>query len=56
VEAVDAIDLDRPCTPRQLIDLLRARTFPPYRGAYFTAPDGRRIYLRLELIPEDRYE
>ena len=36
-----------------LIDILRARTFPPHRGAYFVA-DGSRIYLRLELEREDR--
>ncbi len=48
VEAVDRIDLDREYRARELIDLLRARTFPPYRGAYFEA-GGRRVYLRLNL-------
>ena len=45
---LDPIDLDTPCTPRELIDRLRARSFAPHDGAYFV-DNGRRIYLRLEL-------
>ncbi len=48
VERIDRIDLDRTCTARELIDILRARTFPPYDGAYFEV-DGRRYQLRVEL-------
>jgi methionyl-tRNA formyltransferase len=48
VDAVDEVDLDRAYPARQLIDLLRARTFPPHRGAWFRDGD-RRVYLRLEL-------
>jgi methionyl-tRNA formyltransferase len=51
VAQIDRIDLDRSYTGRELIDLLRARTFPPYRNAYFQE-NGRRIFLRLELDPE----
>lgn len=52
VEKIDRIDLDRNYTGRQLIDTLRARTFPPYPGAYFQ--DGeRKVYLRLELLYEE---
>lgn len=48
VERVDRIDLDRKYTARELINILRARTFPPYRGAYFV--DGKkRVYLSLSL-------
>lgn len=48
VEKLDAIDLDAHYTARQLIDILRARTFPPYRGAYFR--DGRRkIFVEIRL-------
>jgi methionyl-tRNA formyltransferase len=54
--ALDEIDLDRRYTGRELIDLLRARTFPPYPGAYFRAADGGKIYLRLELLPEAEFE
>lgn len=52
---IDRIDLDRHYTARQLIDILRARTFAPYNGAYFEA-DGKRIYMRLELWPEEKNE
>lgn len=45
---IDRIDLDRSYRARDLIDLLRARTFPPHDGAYFE-DRGRRVYLRLEL-------
>lgn len=50
---LDHIDLERHYTGRELIDLLRARTFPPYRNAYFQDDKtGRRVFLRLELDPE----
>lgn len=52
VEAVDEIDLDETCRARDLIDLIRARTFPPYPGAYARI-DGKKVYLRLELIREE---
>ena len=48
LSAIDRIDLDGKYTARELIDLIRARSFPPWPGAYFEA-DGRRVYLRLEL-------
>lgn len=48
VEHIDHIDLDQTYTARALIDVLRARTFPPHRGAYFIAND-RKVYLRLHL-------
>ncbi len=51
VAPIDRIDLDRSYTGRELIDLLRARTFPPYRNVYFQE-NGRRVFLRLELDPE----
>ena len=52
VENIDRIELDTTYTARELIDLLRARTFPPYPGAYFEQ-GGRRIYLRLYLAEAD---
>lgn len=52
IERIDRIDLDQTYTARQLINILRARTFPPYRGAYFEE-DGKRVYLRLELDTYD---
>lgn len=56
VAAIDAIDLGAPTTARALLDLLRARTFPPYPGAYFRAPDGRRVDVRVELTPDSEGE
>ncbi len=51
VDRVDRIDPDREVRARDLIDIIRARTFPPYKGAYLDLPD-RRVYLRLELSEE----
>ncbi|MDR3400889.1 MAG: formyltransferase family protein [Chthoniobacter sp.] len=51
VARLDCIDLERSYQGRELIDLLRARTFPPYRNTYFQE-NGRRVFLRLELDPE----
>lgn len=52
VELIDHIDPDRTYTGREIIDILRARTFPPYHGAYFMH-EGRRVYLRLHLEYEE---
>jgi len=46
--AVDEVALDRTYVARDLIDLLRARTFPPHPGAFFRH-EGRKVYLRLQL-------
>jgi methionyl-tRNA formyltransferase len=52
VEQIDLIDPDREYRARELINILRARTFPPYPGAYFI--DGtRKIYMRLQLLGEE---
>jgi methionyl-tRNA formyltransferase len=48
VDGVDEIYLSRTYTAKELIDTLRARTFPPYPGAYFRH-DGRKIYLSLQV-------
>jgi methionyl-tRNA formyltransferase len=48
VESIDEIDLDSPTTPRRLLNLLRARTFGEFPGAYFRDGD-RRIYVRVQL-------
>jgi len=53
VDKIDRIDLNRTYTARELIDIIRARTFPPYPGAYFEH-QGRKIYLRLQLLYEDQ--
>lgn len=45
---LDEIDLDKKYTGRELINMLRARTFPPYKGAYFKA-EGKKILVRVKL-------
>ena len=50
-----AIDLDRTYTARALIDLIRARTFPPYPGCFFVH-EGRKVYLRLQMLYEEQLE
>ena len=55
VDAIDEIDLDRAYEAKQLINVLRARTFPPHRGAYFR-DGGRKVYVRVQLIPEEKLE
>lgn len=52
VERLDEIDPDKTYSAKDLINILRARTFPPHRGAYIR--DGRkRIYLSLQLRVEE---
>ena len=53
VEQIDHIDLDGTYTARELIDVIRARTFPPYPGAYFVH-QGRKVYLHLQLLYEEQ--
>ncbi len=53
VAEIDLIDLDQPYTARELINIIRARTFPPYPGAYFMY-QGRKIYVRLQLLYEEQ--
>ena len=48
VESIDEIDLDRPYIARDLINILRARTFPPYKGAYYRDA-GKRVYMNLQV-------
>ncbi len=55
VDAIDEIDRDRMVRAGDLIDLLRARTFPPYPGAYFME-GGRRVNMRLTLRYDDEPE
>jgi methionyl-tRNA formyltransferase len=52
VEQIDEIDLDKQYKARDLINILRARTFPPYRGAYFVKA-GRKILVTIQLRYDD---
>lgn len=55
VEKVDLIDLERQYTGRELINLLRARTFPPHRGAYFIQ-DGKKVFVSVKLDYENEVD
>ncbi len=48
---IDKIDLNRSYEAKQLINILRARTFPPHAGAYYEE-NGQKIYLQLQLLEE----
>lgn len=48
LEKIDRIDLDKKYKAKDLLNILRARTFVPYNGAYIEI-EGKKIYLRLEL-------
>jgi methionyl-tRNA formyltransferase len=51
VEAIDEIRLDGSYRAADLLDILRARTFPPYTGAFIRV-GGTRINLRVQLEKE----
>jgi len=53
VDKIDEIDLSKSYQALDLINLLRARTFPPYNGAY-VIENGEKIYLQLQLHKEDK--
>lgn len=55
VRRIDEIDLDAEYSARELIDVLRARTFPPHPGTYIRLGD-RKVFLRLKLIEEGEQE
>lgn len=55
VKKIDQIDLDSKYMASEMINIIRARTFPPYQGAYFVSK-GRKIYLQLHLLYEDGLE
>lgn len=52
VSLIDEIELNGLYKAGDLIDIIRARTYPPYRGAYFLVDDTK-VYLRLQLMTED---
>jgi len=55
VQKIDEINLDREYAARDLINIIRARTFPPYKGSYFWDGD-KKIYMRMQLLEEDEME
>ena len=53
VGRVDQIDLNKTYKARDLINILRARTFPPYKGAYFINEKGEKVLMELKLSCEE---
>ena len=53
VDQIDSIDLNKNYKAGELIDLIRARTFGPYPGAYFV-DRGRRVYMHMQLFYEEQ--
>ncbi len=51
VDKIDKIDLDRKYTARELINIFRARTFPPHKGAYVLV-NGQKVNIHLHLYRE----
>lgn len=52
VAEIDEIDLNRTYTAGDLINILRARTFPPYKGAYFKSGHSK-VFIQIQLQYED---
>jgi methionyl-tRNA formyltransferase len=52
VEGLDEIFLERSYRAEDLLNVMRARTFPPHPGAYFRH-SGRKVYVRVELWEEE---
>jgi methionyl-tRNA formyltransferase len=49
VEKIDTLDLDYEYQARDLLNILRSRTFPPYSGAFFRDPEGKKVFVRVQL-------
>nr|WP_255003160.1 hypothetical protein [Cyanobium sp. HWJ4-Hawea] len=55
IEAIDCISLDKPTTARNVLNILRARTFGNRGFAYFDDDQGR-VYVRIELSRESSFD
>jgi methionyl-tRNA formyltransferase len=53
LDAASRINLEDTYTARALLNLLRARTFPPHPGAWFT-DEGETYEVRVEITPRKR--
>jgi methionyl-tRNA formyltransferase len=51
IAQIDEIDLQKNYKAEHLLNILRARTFPPHRGAFFLH-EGRKVYIRIQLEEE----
>lgn len=50
--ALQKLDMDKQYTARELINLMRAMTFPPFRNLYFEV-DGRKCFIELSITTDD---
>lgn len=55
-EALRHLDLNNKDSFGNHLDRLRALTHPPFRNAYFVDESGRKIFVRIELTPEEPAE
>ena len=49
---LNEIYLDKKYNALDLINILRAKTFPPHKGAYFIL-DGKKYYIEIKIIKDD---
>jgi methionyl-tRNA formyltransferase len=54
VDKIDEIDLNRNYNAGELINILRARTFPPYKGAYIIQ-NQKKIYVNIQLSDDHEH-
>lgn len=52
IDPASRIELDGTYTGRELLDLIRARTYPPHPGAWFE-DEGRRYEVRVSIVESD---
>lgn len=52
LQKIDKIYLNKSYNAKKLINILRARTFPPFPSAYFIDKDGKKVYVRIQLKKE----
>ncbi len=52
VERIDHIDLNRKYKARDLLNILRARTFSPYESAYVEI-NGKKVFVRVKLEEDE---
>jgi len=61
LEAASHLDLDAPTTARAVLNVLRARTFPPHPAASFEGEDGAEYEVRVQIcrkapIPQPEFQ
>lgn len=52
-EKLKKIDLDEILSVRTFLNRLRALSFPPYKNAYFTDENGRKVFVDITLTSEE---